>query len=240
MKTRITLVALSCALSAPAALATDTVQMRFTETGLGSNVKISLGGAPAQSVFAGELLHEFAQGTGRAASLRGVAPTYCTDLLQHVTTTWKTYTLVDVADMPTPPMGDRKADAIASVYNFSLAAASRSELDADMATALQLAIWEIVTDYSLTGDRASLDVSSGDFKAFSTSAAPLSANILGIMSDIFDSVGASEGHAELLGFASSTAQDQVIRIPVIPLPASAAMTLAGLASLASRRRRRIA
>ncbi len=238
MKTRIGIVALliSGALGS-GAFAADTVQMRFKAKGLGNNIKMSVNGGALQSVFAGELLHEFANGTGRGASLTGIKATFCTDLLQHVTTSWKTYQLTDVADMPVPAMGHARANAIADIYNFGMGAMDRGEMDNNMASALQIAIWEVVTDYDISVGRSTLDVSTGDFKAFNTTSGALSSGVSGYLNDIFNFIGEATSHNNLIGFAHGTAQDQIINMPMVPLPGAAGMAMAGLLGLGVVRRR---
>lgn len=238
MKIRMCIVALLGGVLAQGALAADTVQMRFKGTGLGKSVKISVNGGGHQGVFAGELLHEFANGVGRGATLNGIKPTFCTDLHQHVTNSWKTYTLKDVADMPTPPMGNAKANAIADIYNFGVGAQDRGEMDNNMASALQIAIWEVVTDFDIGVGRSSLSVGDGFFKAFNSNSSALSGVVTTYLNDIFNYIGEASSHNDLVGLASGTAQDQIIRIPTVPLPTGAGMAFAGLAGLGLIRRRR--
>jgi hypothetical protein len=238
MKIRTCIVALMGGVLAQGALAADTVQMRFTGTGLGKSVKISVNGGSQQGVFAGELLHEFANGVGRGATINGVKATFCTDLFQHVTSSWKTYELKDVAAMPVPAMGNARANAIADVYNFGVGAVSRGEMGNDMAAALQIAIWEVVTDFDIGVGRSTLNVTDGAFKAYNSNSNALPAIVSGYLNDIFNYIGEANNHNDLIGFANGTAQDQIIRIPTVPLPSGAGMAVAGLAALGLVRRRR--
>lgn len=238
MKIRYCIVALLGGVLAQGALAADTVQMRFTGTGLGKNIKMSVNGGNQQSVFAGELLHEFANGVGAGAKLNGIKSTFCTDLFQHVTSSWKTYTLKDVAAMPVPAMGNAKANAIADIYNFGVGAEDRGQMDNNMAAALQIAIWEVVTDFDIGVGRSTLNVGDGNFKAFNSNSSALSGVVTNYLQDIFNYIGEATNHNDLIGLAHGTAQDQIIRVPTVPLPTGAGMAMAGLAGLGLVRRRR--
>lgn len=238
MKIRYCIVALLGGVLAQGAIAADTVQMRFTGTGLGKSIKMSVNGGSQQNVFAGELLHEFANGVGRGATLHGVKPTFCTDLFQHVTNTWKTYTITDVADMPVPAMGNARANAIADVYNFGVGAQERGDLNNNMAAALQIAIWEVVTDFDIGIGRSTLNVDDGGFKAFNNNSSPLSGVVTDYLNDIFNYIGEANNHDDLVGLANGAAQDQIIHVPVVPLPTGAGMAMAGMGVLGLVRRRR--
>lgn len=215
----------------------DTVDLRFVGIGLGRNVQIVVGSASEQ-VFAGEILHEFGNGTGRGASLGGTHVTFCTDLFQYVSGDWTTFTLTDIADMPTPPIGEAKAQAVADLYAAQASGEFRGVVDGDAAAAFQMAIWEVITDFNPSGGRASLDVSSGDFRAMDPGGTPLSAPILDDLDHLFGAIGSGKGRQSLIGLANRKTQDQIIEFPPsIPLPGVAGLTAAGLAGLLIPRRR---
>ncbi|MEC9372910.1 MAG: hypothetical protein VYC34_03665, partial [Planctomycetota bacterium] len=208
------------ALSIAGLAAADTVDMKFVSTGEGRNVKITIGGS-SQNVFAGQLVHEFSNGTGAAASLLGQIITFCTDLHEHVTSTKKTYDLVSVADVPNPTgMGLDRAGAVDDLYAF--AAGSQFGGNDDLAAAFQIAVWEIANDFDASVGRSSLDVTSGNFKARKTDGSALSSSIQGLLADLFDSVGdpgdLGVRTTSVWALRNDGAQDQLVEMIVIPTP----------------------
>ena len=90
----------------------DTVDMNFTGTAKGSNVKVTLT-SNTFNVFAGQLKHTMQNGTGTGANLSGNYITFCSDLYETVTSSYKTYTLTDLNNLPdSSPMGHARAGAI--------------------------------------------------------------------------------------------------------------------------------
>jgi MYXO-CTERM domain-containing protein len=218
----------------------DSVDLKFVSTGKGRNVKFDLNGE-TQNVFAGQLKHEFSNGTGRAAGLSGTLITYCTDLLENTSKNTNRFDLVNTADAPSPAMGQARADALSDIYVFAAGAHTDGSADRDFAAAFQVAIWEIVYDFDSSNGRSSLDVESGDFEAYKTNGSSLSSAVLGHLETLFDAIGTIGLGAEQTGLyalVNDGVQDQLIEMAVVPLPGAAAMGLAGLAGLAGTRRRR--
>lgn len=237
MKNRILFGVLALCGSAVPALAADTVEMRFTGKGAGQDVKINYLGN-AQNVFAGEIYQEVRNGTGFGANLSGHRTTWCIDLSQHVSNQWSTFTLGDVAERPpVPSMGLAKERAIREMMSFSDGAVFRGDYNNDMATAFQLAVWEVITDYNPDSGLSSLDLNSGAFKAFKTNGSTLSASILGHMGDMFSRIGSGETMGRMIGLFSNQRQDQMTTIAV-PLPTAAGLIGAGLFGVVGVRRRR--
>lgn len=225
-------------LTGSAALA-DTVDVRFLGTNRGQNVRIHLN-SNQTNVFAGQLRHELSNGTGIGAALAGQWITYCTDLTQYVTNTARTYTITDIAAMPTPPMGEAKAQAIANMYDFAAGAHTALDANSDFTAAFQIAVWEIVTDYAPAQGAASLNVTTGVFRATRTNGNALSSLIGGHLADLFGAIGGNASRDHLVGLTHGSAQDQLLELPasIIPLPGAAPLAAAGLFGLAASRRRR--
>jgi len=225
-----------CGVGAPA-LAADTVEMKFTGTGAGRDVKINYLGN-AQNVFAGEIYQQIRNGTGFGARLTGHRTTWCIDLSQHVSGQWSTYTLGDVAERPPAPMlGVAKERAIREMMSFSEGAVFRGDYNNDMAAAFQLAVWEVITDWNPDSGLSSLDLTTGNFKAFKTNGSALPASILVHMNDMFSRIGSGETMGRVIGLFSNQRQDQMTTIAV-PLPTAAGLAGAGLLGVIGFRRRR--
>jgi hypothetical protein len=210
----------------------DFVDVAFTGAGAGQMVKIVSPGHNGD-VFAGQILLSLSNSTG--INLNGNWIAYCTDLYQTVTVNQVTYEVLAVQNLPmSAPMGALKAQAIADVY--AVAAGNQFGSDNDFCAAFQLAIWEIVTDY--TGGPATLfDVTNGAFQATMTDNSPLSAGIAGYLAALLAGVGINAQNQNLIGLGNESYQDQIIDYGTIPAPGVLATGAIG-ALLAHKRRRR--
>lgn len=235
MSSRTIMTATAVALCAASASA-DSVTMTFDSTGLGRSVRVASPDLQG-NVFAGQLFHRFENGTGLGAQLSGrTLATYCIELAQNVATSPQTFA-VTVIDGPTrsPVEG-----VLSRMVGFALSAAPLdrdTNVQRDFHTAVQLAIWEVITDFDPGQGMASLDVQSGSFHARKQNGDALWGGVMGFVGDLFDA--GMNGTGGGLAMTSSGAQDQVIPLtdPIIPAPTAAALGLAGLGGMASRRRR---
>lgn len=230
--------AVIAALAGAATLAgADTIDVRFTGTGRGQQVRVTHPGG-TMNVFAGQLYHELTNGSGPLGDeIEGTWATYCTDLTQYVTSTVRTYDVVDVALVPNvSPMGVARADALRDLYAFSNGLQGQTGASNDYAAAFQLAVWEIVTDYNAGVGLSSLSITSGSFRATKTDGSALSAGVSAALNTFFGAIGAEGPGASLLGLRSSSAQDQII--PIVPAPGPIALAGLGALCLGMRRRSR--
>ncbi|MCW5774999.1 MAG: hypothetical protein KIS87_00945 [Phycisphaeraceae bacterium] len=214
--------------------AADVVEMKYTGTGQGRNVKVTIG-QTTMGVFAGQLKHTILSGTGEGATLVGDHVTFCTDLYQYVKSSPTTYTLVSVQEMPdSAPMGSGRAGGIHDLYAWAGAQAIDLGASKDFAAAFQIAVWEIVSDYDPSAGRSSLDVVTGNLKVKDSNGGSLSSGIMGHLSAMFDAVGTGAARRDLIGLRSGTAQDQLV---MVPSPGPFALAGLGLLFAAPLRRR---
>jgi hypothetical protein len=215
----------------------DIVDVRFTGTGLGRNVRTSYLGN-SHNVFAGQLYHEFADGTGEAASLEGPLITYCSELTEYVTSSTRPYDLSPLPLAPnSDPMGEDAAQALTDIWTFAggqqLLTQNTNE-NRDFAAAFQIAVWEIVHDYD--GSLMSLDVTAGDLTVTKTNGQQLGSNIADHLGDLFGAVGSNSSFSELRVVTRAGAQDQVV---MVPTPGALALCVIAFVPLVGSRRRRI-
>ncbi|XVJ57870.1 MAG: hypothetical protein HEQ23_00150 [Tepidisphaera sp.] len=211
------------------------VDMKFLGTGEGSSVRISHFGNQ-RNVFAGQLRHQIANGTGSEAALNGDHRTFCADIAQYVSSSFTPYEVVEIEQVSNvSPMGNVKAGAIRAIYTAAGSSAIASNATASLAAAFQLAVWEIVTDYN--GTAGSLSITAGDFRATKTDGSSLSATVLGHLTTLFAAATSSnEGSPQLAGLRSGSAQDQLVMGFSIPTPGTAVLAGFGVLCLGRRRR----
>ncbi len=227
------LAAAAAALVSSAAIA-DTVDVKFLGTGAGTSVKINLGGN-ANNVFAGQLYHQFSNGTGKGAELNGTYITFCTDLTEYVTSTTKSYNVVSIAAMPnSSPMGAAKAQAIADLYAYGAGQQLITTAANDYAAAFQIAIWEIVSDFNPFAANNGLNLTAGSLKVTKTNGSALSSSITNTVAAMFAALGTNSSHGGILGVSRNGSQDQLV---VVPLPTPGLLALAGFAGVVALRRR---
>ncbi len=233
MKTTMIAAVVAAAGFASGVMAADTVSMKFTGKGSGSDVKATYF-STTMNVFAGQLKHMITSGTGWSSRLNGEHRTFCTDFSEYVTTSYQTYRVVDPRWTPnSAPMGVDKANAIRDIYTTAGITISQTGLNNDLATAFQLAVWDIVADYSASTGVAGLGLSGGHFKATKTNGSSLSSGITGHYNTLINSIGHTARTAPVLGLTNNGSQDQLIYVPT---PGS--LSLAGLAGLLAARRQR--
>ena len=165
MLTRVGVVVVTGAFTGVAAA--DTVDVKFLGTGNGTANWVSVKGN-ARYVFAGQLEHRFSNGVGQGEQIDGDFITFCTDLTQFVSGLTRTFTVENLEDLPQSPgvlpMGADAAQAVFDIYKAAGGAQLDPGADKALASAFQLAIWEIVYDYDAQAGVASLDVGDGDFR----------------------------------------------------------------------------
>lgn len=235
--TKLSLLAAAAMTAFAASANADTVDMRFTGTGAGRNVHVDIG-STSFNCFAGQLQHQFTNGTGIGAWLNGTRYTYCTDLLQHVTSTPVTYDVVTVADVPDgSPMGVAKSNAIHDLYVQANGLQLTSGANADLSAAFQLAVWEIVTDYAPSTGLSSLSLTGGSFRATQMDGSPLTSAVMSQYNTLIGAIGHfGDSAPAILGLRSSCAQDQ---ITLVPAPGAVALGGFGLMCMGARRRRTV-
>lgn len=209
------------------------VEMRWVGIGLGTGVRTSLSGN-VQEVYAGQIAHEFRNGTGAGALFNGqTIMTYCTELTQHVSADWHLYDVTGIASAPVPgpAMGLQKASAIHNMLSLLVAETNAGRFGVDMAAGFQLAVWEVVYDFDSGVGRGSLDVAAGDFLASDTGGGALAVGIAAHVTAFLDH--ASVAGVDILPFAfvNEGRQDQII-----PTPGSVALACVGGLLMARRRR----
>lgn len=220
------------------ATAASTVDVKYLGKGAGQSVKMTFNGN-TKTVFAGQLKHQLSNAGAGYSWLNGTHLTYCTDLAQYVTSSTKNYTIEQIENMPgASPMGQAKADAIRALFAVANGDQSSSTATADYATAFQLAVWEIVTDFS--GSSFAMNAASfttGNFKAKKTNNNALSSTIVNTASNLYNSavlfLQNNGSSSQVLGIASGSYQDQLVQVPA---PGCAA--LAGIGGILVARRRR--
>jgi hypothetical protein len=234
MKTLTTIALFAAATAASTAFGAATVNVKYNGTGSGQNVKITFNGNTS-NVFAGQLKHTLSGATGEYAYTNKQWLTYCTDLAQYVTSTAKVYTFDTLPNMPgNAPMGAAKGQAVQNLFNFANGAQVASNITSDYATAFQLAIWEIVSDYSANNSFAGLSLTSGNFKAKASNGNALSSNITNIFNTMVAAVmNPALTSVEVVGVSSNSYQDQIFQVP-----APGSLALAGLGTLMLTRRRK--
>ncbi len=233
MKKSVAFIVVGMAASASMA---DGVDLRFKETGAGSNVKIQYG-STSQNVFSGQLLHEFSNGTGIMADIQGDFFTYCTDITQYVNRNGTRYEVTPLTQIPNAPgvtpMSFEQAQAIRNLFAGADGAQFGESVSNDLAAAFQLMVWEIVWDFGPGESPVDLDLSTGSFRASKTNGSSLSSGVLSQFSTLRTYVGQVSGVGGLVGLSSGSAQDQLF---VVPGPGSG--VLAGMGLLLATRRRR--
>lgn len=231
------IIAAAVVVTAAGAVHADTIDVRFLGTGRGSNVRITHAGGTS-NVFSGQLRHTLTNGTGLGATLHGDWVTFCADLNQRVTSSTRTYDVVNVAQLPDwGAMGVARANAIRDMYAFANGSQLLSTASNNLAAAFQLAVWEVVTDYNPVVGTASLSLATGAFRATKTDGSAFSSTLMSHVNSFFGSIGvapAGGGGVNILGLRSGTAQDQIVPIPA---PGVFALTSLGCVCLAGRRRR---
>lgn len=226
--------AIACLAAAATVANADTVDVKFLGTGKGSSASVKINGNN-KHVFVGQLKHRFSNGSGAGEAIDGDFITFCSDLTQYVSTSTKTFTVEDLEDMPKSPnipaMGADSAQAIFDIYKAAGGDQLKANADKTLAAAFQLAIWEIVYDY--TGEAGDLDTSSGSFRINSIKnqdAAAVNAHL----TSLFGAVGNGGTGEGLYGVASWHAQDQLV---IVPLPAPVMLGGIGLGAAFLVRRR---
>src|SRR5205085_1292098 len=136
----------------------------FEGMGASKGVRVTIGSSTFNT-SAGQMMHTFSNGNGVTTPLNGqTRATFCTDLTESASSAGSTYTVTSIANLPQtagwPAMGATRAQG---VYNLFAAASGNQFLGSatdTYAAAFQIALWEVVYDYS--GSAGSLSLTGGN------------------------------------------------------------------------------
>lgn len=228
---RIALFAMIVSAGACSSAMGNMIELQYTGTAKGTNVKIDLDGSD-QNVFAGEIVHSARNGTGLGTWFNGMTlNTFCTEIEQHVSGSWKQFTISNPGLVtPSNPVA-AKTQALADMFALLQTRRTTSAFDNNMAAAFQIAVWEIVYDFTADAGRSGLSLTTGRFEARNTNGNALSSGIATKVSEFWDAIGGGARTQDVFGFHNSTSQDQIV-------PTPGGMVLAGLGLAVMGRRRR--
>jgi len=229
------------AFSVAGAARADDLNLTFAGHGAGQTVQASLGNQ-SWNVFAGRLLHNTSGGTGALASAPVGITTFCVDILQAHATGPTMYNSSSVAllsgNTGLTNLGGGKQQAIYDLYQ----AADNLQFTAfsGFAAAFQIAVWEVVYDYSTTLPNHGLSVTGGNFRASAPGQSGLSAALAAKVQMLLGHVGTGATAGGLMGLRSGSFQDQLFvgQTPLVPVPHAVWVGLSGLGLAAGLQWRR--
>lgn len=219
--------ALSCAAQASYS---GTLEMRHTGIGSGRNIRITVNSSVFDT-FAGEILFSARNGSGDAAVFNNLTlPTFCVEPTQSVQSSWNVYSITDPGNAATPAMNLDRAAALNSATASFLQQKHSGNVTNELAAGFQIAVWEIIRDYSASTGRSSLDLSVGSFQAQAVGGGTIDPTISTWAQHFLDATSSTVSLAAYV-FSNSSSQDQII-------PNSGSSVLACLSLLYVVRRRR--
>jgi hypothetical protein len=171
----------------------------------------------------------------------GTFRTYCTDLSQTVVSGVDSFSIVELTAMPdSSPMGTAKANAIKDMFAYTSNSVTTNSASNDLATAFQLAVWEIVKDFNTASANNGLSITSGSFSAKKTDGSALSSGVTTILGNLLAAAGTGSHSSNtglvIKGISNECYQDQIIT-RVVPAPGVAGLGLIGGLAMARRRGR---
>lgn len=207
--------------------AADQVSLQFGGVSQGRNVGISTNGGNFHNVYSGSVFH-FVDGDRTL--------TYCIEPDQWAQTGTTNFNREALDDA----LGHRsnaqdKAMAIAELADVAGAGLWSETGDRDLASAFQIAVWEIVMDFDPSYGVASLDLGQGNFRANGTSGSSLGSSVQQYYNTLVNQL--SFGQTSIAGYEAYTNPAHQDFMTQIPTPGPAALGLAALPMIASRRRR---
>lgn len=214
----------------------EVVTVKYTGSGKGQNIKINLDG-DSSTVFSGQLYHQLSGASGLNTYLNGTWTTFCTDLTEYVSGSNKSFNLVTVDQlMAARPNASGKANALRALFGSAGNTAISPAASNNEATAFQIAVWEIITDFDASKPNNGLNITSGLFSAKQTNNSALASGITSLISSYFGVVGAATADdGSLVGIMRSGNQDQIIKVPT---PGSLALLgLSGTLAFSRKRRK---
>lgn len=235
----IALASLCVAAPAPA----GTINLTYMGAGNGRIIRASVG-SMSWDVFAGRLLHRRVGSAPEMPGAPSILTTFSADILQdaaNVPGTFNTSSLALLSgNTGLTNLGFGKQQAIYDLYQ----AAGNRQFTAglDYATAFQVAIWEVVYDYSPSSPNHGLNERTGTFRATAPGQTSLSASIQEKVRFLLSSVGNGAAQQGLVGLRSGQFLDQIYSADSILVPVHSAAWLGlgglGLTALARWRWRR--
>lgn len=207
--------------------AADQVSFQFQGVADGRNVRISEYGGAYHNVFSGSVIHN-------VDSVRTV--TYCIDpdqWAQTGTMNFEQESLISALDHRSEH--EAKAWAIAELASAAGPSIWTEDVDQDLASAFQIAVWDVVLDFNSGSGAASLGLTSGNFRAMSTNGSPLSGGVQSFYDTLVG--GLAFGPVATGGYTAFTNEAKQDFMTQIPTPGTGILALAGLPLIGSRRRR---
>ncbi len=205
----------------------DVVSFQFAGVSRGNNVGIAVNGGSYQNVFSGSVIHNI-------DGQRTV--TFCIDPDQYAqkgTTVFERESLADALSHRGGALA--KAWAIAEMAHAAGPDIWTETADKNLASAFQIAVWEVVMDLDAEIGLSSLSLSGGAFKAQGTSNSSLSSGVSSIVNQLFGSI--SFDSMKLGKFEAYTNSAHQDFMTMVPAPGSMLLSLAALPLIATRRRK---
>ncbi len=205
----------------------EPVSLQFGGVAQGRNVGISVNNGSFNNVFSGSVLH-LVDGDRTM--------TYCIDPDQWAQTGTSNFERESLQDgLDHRAQAQDKAWAIAELVNIAGPGIWSESGDQDLASAFQIAVWEIVLDFEALIGGSSLDLGQGNFRAASTNGASLGGSVAQQYSTLVNQLSFDRTPtAYLEAYTNDSHQDFMSQVPT---PGPAALGLAALPLIASRRRR---
>jgi hypothetical protein len=205
----------------------DVVSFQFAGVSRGNNVGISANGGSFHNVFAGSVIHN-------VDGQRTV--TFCIDpdqWAQSGTTQFEREALADALSH----RGGAQSKAWA-IGEMAIAAGPdiwSETADKNLASAFQVAVWEVVMDLDAEIGVGSLNLAGGSFRAAGTNGSSLSSSVSTIVNQLFGSI--TFDPMKLGKFEAYTNASHQDFMTMVPAPGSMLLSLAALPLVAPRRRR---